>query len=191
MSLLMISRHRYRNRTQTRASTQEQDTCTDAQGIAAANAGKQTQDSLAAGILAGEILAGDNQRNTNADTTAGNDTQRAADANGQGTAGGIGDKIKQEREAIVGSVGLNSDSLVVIACLLLAVTAAGEMRAADGYRGSAWMMKTDGRCSWDYNSQEREAIAGSNVCSGGSFIASLDFATNGMGLSTWYCLLCN
>ena len=77
---------------------------TDAQGIAAANAGKQTQDSLAAGILAGEILAGDNQCNTNADTAAGNDTQRAADANGQGTAGGIGDKTKQERGAIVGSV---------------------------------------------------------------------------------------
>ena len=36
------------------------------------------------------------------------------------------------------------------------------------------MMKVDGYCSWDYNSQERGAIAGSSVCSGSSFIADLD-----------------
>ena len=38
---------------------------------------------------------------------------------------GIGDETKQEREAIAGSVGF-SGSLVVIACLLLVVTAAGK-----------------------------------------------------------------
>ena len=76
---------------------------TDAQGTAAANAGKKTQDSLAAGIL-----AGDNQCDTDADTTAGNDTQRAADANGQEIAGGIGDKTKQEREAIAGLFGFSA-----------------------------------------------------------------------------------
>jgi hypothetical protein len=101
MSLLMISRYRYKNRTLARASTQEQDTLMHKGMLQAANAGKQTQDSLAAGILAGEILAGDNQRNTNADTTAGNDTQRAADANGQGTAGGIGDKPNRSVERLL------------------------------------------------------------------------------------------
>ena len=40
--------------------------------------------------------------------------------------------------------------------------------------------------AWDYNSHEREAIAGSSVCSSGSFIADLDFATKGVGLSTTF-----